>query len=713
MNPNQLDQQAFNLARAIKRTESGGQPDPYNAKGASGEFGAYQFMPDTWKGWSKEFLGQENAPMTVENQNKVAYSRIKKWKDEGYTPAQIASMWNSGDPNSYKGFRSDGVTPTKGRIKNSAGVEVDIDVPGYVAKVSQAYREASGRPAPQPGQPAQPLPGQMPPLLTSENKPAPLPAETAPEPQKVGLAQRIANITGFGKTVDTLGALIARGRATEDEKQFIEAPTGKEIAGAALNIGSLVGGGAVASAAARGVKAGQFIAPTIKGIVGGAASGSLGGAAIGLEKDGSLGDIAKSTAIGAGIGGALGGAVPAVQMGINAINPTTRAAGNIVQNIGRSLDDTAATMAQRAKMTKPERAVLEAGLPEDVINLVKNTTKATQNSYDDMVRIHKMNMADPLTADKGMRAQQVPAQSFIEGAEAIRKKSAAIGGKLAAIAQKNPSEKLDFSPAFQKYIDALRARGIVINPKTGKFMSNGAVPNSELKYYDDLLSEIQSVVKDSPLLTRTQAHKLRQRLWQTLDAATRQGGKPGQRPFSDAVDNDVQVFRSAIADLMGDDYKKLAKEYALNEEILSKIAKRAGTTIDKIKSKDRKLSQILMRTMSNADADYRELIQDLYEAAQRNGVTIEKDIFAQLRFADLLEALYGSPQTRTLRNQVQRGVSEAQGSAAADLVQGNVTGSLVKLGRDMIGRSADDKIRAFEALMESVTKGRGLIDLKR
>lgn len=92
-----LDPTIKNLASAIKKQESGTSSDPYNAKGASGEHGAYQFMPNTWKTWAGTHLGDPNAPMTVENQNKVAYNQIKSWKDKGYNPAQIAAAWNAGE----------------------------------------------------------------------------------------------------------------------------------------------------------------------------------------------------------------------------------------------------------------------------------------------------------------------------------------------------------------------------------------------------------------------------------------------------------------------------------------------------------------------------------------------------------------------------------------------------------------------------------------
>lgn len=127
-----IDPTIKNLVSAIGRAETGGSSDPYNQKGGSGEFGKYQFMPDTWKSWSKQYIGDENAPMTVENQNKVAYSKVKELKDKGYNPAQIASIWNSGAPD------------WTGKVGvNRFGVK--YDTPSYVKRVSSYYNEIKGK----------------------------------------------------------------------------------------------------------------------------------------------------------------------------------------------------------------------------------------------------------------------------------------------------------------------------------------------------------------------------------------------------------------------------------------------------------------------------------------------------------------------------------------------------------------------------------------
>ena len=131
---NELDQGVVNLAKAIRQTESGGN---FSAKGKSGEHGAYQFTPDTWKTQASKY--GINIPIeqaTPEQQNAVAYNKIKEWKDKGHDVTQIASMWNAGEgePDSYTGKFSTG-TPSIGINKFGA----KYDVPSYAKSVATAY----------------------------------------------------------------------------------------------------------------------------------------------------------------------------------------------------------------------------------------------------------------------------------------------------------------------------------------------------------------------------------------------------------------------------------------------------------------------------------------------------------------------------------------------------------------------------------------------
>jgi len=125
------DATADNIADAIKQVESNGN---YNAKGGSGENGAYQFMPSTWASWSKDYAAQVlgksvgNMAMTPENQDAVAKWKIQSWLDQGLNAEQIAAKWNSG---SETGWETKIGTNSKG---------VAYNVPAYVSKVTGALK---------------------------------------------------------------------------------------------------------------------------------------------------------------------------------------------------------------------------------------------------------------------------------------------------------------------------------------------------------------------------------------------------------------------------------------------------------------------------------------------------------------------------------------------------------------------------------------------
>lgn len=128
-----LDQDAVRLAKAIKYTES---RDKEDAKGASGEFGLYQWMPDTWKATTQKY-NLDAGDLSRENQNKAAYMTIKELKDKGYRADQIAAFWNSG--------KTDGWEEKRG--VNKYGVK--YDVPAYVGKVKQQYEHLKTSEQPQ------------------------------------------------------------------------------------------------------------------------------------------------------------------------------------------------------------------------------------------------------------------------------------------------------------------------------------------------------------------------------------------------------------------------------------------------------------------------------------------------------------------------------------------------------------------------------------
>jgi len=74
---------------ALGQVESGGS---YTARNSStGAYGKYQIIPSSWRAWALEVLGNAYAPMTPENQDKVAayklhqiYHKVGSWPPVAY-----------------------------------------------------------------------------------------------------------------------------------------------------------------------------------------------------------------------------------------------------------------------------------------------------------------------------------------------------------------------------------------------------------------------------------------------------------------------------------------------------------------------------------------------------------------------------------------------------------------------------------------------------
>ncbi|MCP6727373.1 MAG: hypothetical protein KJI69_05190 [Patescibacteria group bacterium] len=81
------------LAYIIRKIESQNGTDC--GRGDSGEYGCFQFLPETWKLFSKEVLGYV-APQTIINEEYVATIKIEKWLRQGLTVKEVALRWNQG-----------------------------------------------------------------------------------------------------------------------------------------------------------------------------------------------------------------------------------------------------------------------------------------------------------------------------------------------------------------------------------------------------------------------------------------------------------------------------------------------------------------------------------------------------------------------------------------------------------------------------------------
>jgi hypothetical protein len=379
-----IDPKVKSLVQAIKKAETG-EGDTYNKKGASGEFGAYQFMPDTYKNYAQKYLGDANAQPTIENQNKIAYSFAKEKKDAGFNPAQIASMWNAGEgkPDAYKeGFKG----------TNDKGVQ--FDVPSYVQKVSQYYKDLSGQSE------------QKPEISIKTSEVVPAQGE-----EKVSFGKEV--VRGLLKTPARLATnLVNAGQIAlgkEQTQPFSGSllgevkPVGntgnmgqdlKESVGAGLELSSyLVGGGGTkvgTEAALQGLK---YAKPVLPQIAKASGIGALSGLMYGGGTSAAEGNSATKIAVDSLIGGVTGGAGGAIFGTLGAVLAKARGITNDTMNIvkkalsedyEKSLSSTVSGRNILKDHAIGMKESLDSGLMPEIKNGRYDATEATTLLQDSM-----------------------------------------------------------------------------------------------------------------------------------------------------------------------------------------------------------------------------------------------------------------------------------------------------------------------------------------
>jgi len=94
------------MADAIVSAESGGK---CAQRGATGEWGCFQFMPRTWIEASHRFLGYV-AEQTPATERYVALLKIQSYFEQGHDEDNIARIWNQGNAGPcVRGINSSGV----------------------------------------------------------------------------------------------------------------------------------------------------------------------------------------------------------------------------------------------------------------------------------------------------------------------------------------------------------------------------------------------------------------------------------------------------------------------------------------------------------------------------------------------------------------------------------------------------------------------------
>lgn len=344
-----VDKDALDLTHSIALAESGvnGKPN-YDAVGDAGTSkGAYQWQPGNYATAAKD-AGLDPNDFSPANQDKVAYYQVKKYKDEGYDPGQIASLWNSGSPDNWKDHS--GTTTINGQ-------QVHYDTPAYVNNVKQHYLQLKGQtnsptssltPPTAPGQTQTQQPSQSP-FGGALQPPTPPQATTQASSTDTstgdpGFLGNVAKGNVGGAAVDAakgVGNFLFPivGDVYHDFKGDSTKTGLQQTADAGLSALSVIPGlgelGKGAEAAIDATKAAPgLLKLAAKGLGYGAAAGGLGSISQGNTD---IGSIARDTAVGGVTGGITGGVLGRLGGGANALkNSATEDITKILAPTGKT-----------------------------------------------------------------------------------------------------------------------------------------------------------------------------------------------------------------------------------------------------------------------------------------------------------------------------------------------------------------------------------------
>lgn len=520
----------------------------------------------------------------------------------------------------------------------------------------------------------------------------------------------------------------------------------RQIIGETLETASwLYGPSKAASLAFNGSKAG------VLGTAGfmakyGATSGGMFGAGEALQdENASMGDVAAQTAIGAGAGAAggavFGAAVPVLpalmrnargateyvkELGMAGFDATKSAAqgasgmaktvaegvGNVPLRMGdRAVEAIQKAAERQAKLKNAPTHIREAmktGVPDELVTFATAGNEVDKNARAAMIDIAKANL-DPTYTGTGPRPtitkpSQVVGDQINDGPvrqllEVNKKGRQGTKDVLARL----PQEPQNFRNVFNQFMDDMREAGVVVQNGQLVTEQGSRVPSTDLRFYQEIYNDLLPGQNLRTELTYRQLHGLRQKYFDTADS---------DDLFTQGATSYAQRMRgflmTEIDDASGGLYRQHQTEIAETLTAIGDYAKLIGYKgrIDDITEKSLKAGEVSMRTLGNASDKPLSTIDQLYETAIKYGYEGDENIINQIRFADALEDIYGSP-TRSIGGQIARATNlasdpaQSAASSIREMVKWSPYSGGIRALRNagLLGKRDKDIIEAFERMV--------------
>lgn len=496
-------------------------------------------------------------------------------------------------------------------------------------------------------------------------------------PGNTPFSTKVANFLVLGGAVNTFGSAIARskpgaaltGGDAETTRRFVDAPTGKQLAGAALQTGSIPAGLAISGGASLAGKIAAGVASGYAYDIGqDLAAGEDPGAAL-VPGIGAVAGIAGPAAGPAGrFGGraAAQGARKAAQLATDspvvrgAIQTGTEFAERAPRFVSRRAADlrNASTRAQRIKTAPPVVGrALKDGVDERIINTLEQADNATLRKYKEIVRLAEESIDTSGTLKTTARPEIVAGEAASEQYKLIDQQRKKIGQQIGEAVKNLSSDKQAVSMAEARTELNLALKEIGINfREVGDSIQLDFSKTGFTRAQRNKINELYDLAREGgSTLTPAQIHA-KDRLFSQLQRETRMEGIGDI--IIDTQEGPVslfRVFRDVYSDTLEEvapEIKPLNRQYrnlvTFTDDIEKSIIK-SGRFETNSKLDPSEFAQTNLRRLfseAQSAADYRAIAEEMDTAARALGY--EGAVPADLaRFAYEIRKIYPETTPRT------------------------------------------------------------------
>lgn len=483
---------------------------------------------------------------------------------------------------------------------------------------------------------------------------------------------------------------------------------------------------------AKGTKIASSATTLGKRVVEGAKTGAGYGAGFGagssLASEKSPIDVAKETAMGAGVGAVGGAALPVAFAGAKgtanllkkpfAGRAETAAAEGATQAELLQKGSTDASVATKAlneagavvDNPKAQEAVRQ-GVPKEDVALINQSSRTDKAKMAKMLETRVKGLTDKRYAATN-RSTDVVGNTFVENvAKPVERLNKEAGKNLDVVAQRLAGQKIDPSNAVKEFTDALEQKiGVTVDEK-----GNLNFKGSDFEGLKSVQSSINEIYKRARRLMASgdalQAHRTKSFIDQIVEYGAEGQGLKGKastllKQFRHNIDAELDSKFPA--------YNAANTQFSDTIQLLQQMSEAIGKKSFKLKDTfvDANTGTAMRRIFSNTQSRTKilSMLDQSQKTLQKYGIKSGEDVINQAAFADLLEKEFGTEAGTSMAGAIERGTTQAL-SGVSDVARGGtglIRGGL-KLGTTLYdltrGVNQENKVKALKALLEDLQKG--------